>query len=190
MLNELVLDYSLEGGLESHKFYQQNELMLKAEISQFPTLNSFVDDFLIPRIIVDEYEYLWDSAMDELKELMDQTPLTKWLAFSNSELETIEECLEDDEIGLMSQYLRLKNDLLQQTTELKGIEISHIVAQVKGKGVGTELVNQYKAEYDYIILYPEVEARSYWEKQDFKDWNGSYQIWAKNQEIFHLIECW
>ena len=187
MLNELSLNQVTEGLGEERNYYDENQLVLKSEAIHFPTLRSFIECFLIPRLIGAEYEYLEDSVYDEWQESFEKPTFENWLQFSNKDLEGMKENLENDELANMIHYLQIKNNFLETNTELKGMEICSINAYVDGEGIGTELVHQYQEEVDYIILYPTEEAMSYWEKQSFKEWECYYYIWTKNTETLQMF---
>lgn len=171
---------------ETHYVLKEDQRLIKSRVSYFENLSGFIEDCWLNEIVSQEVEYL--NTFYETIECFNLGPNpVDALLLLKTLTQEIEEAWEEEyetlkkltEIGL---ELTLINQL-----GLKGMVIEEIIAKVKGTRLGSELIQHYKDQVDYICLYALTDATEYWKAQGFKEFYTGYYLWTTDLALENTI---
>lgn len=171
---------------ETHYVLKEDQRLIKSRVNYFENLSEFIEDCWLNEIMSQEVEYL--NTFCETVECFNLGPnLVDAFLSLKSLTQEIEEAWEEEyetlkkltEIGLELTHF---NEL-----GLKGLVVEEIIAKVKGTKLGSELIQHYKDQVDYICLYALTDATEYWKAQGFKEFYPSYYLWTNNPALENAI---
>ena len=166
---------------ETHRVMEGETCLLKSNITHYNTLTSFKETWLDPNLIETEYDYIRNEALEEEAIEVDLPSLL----YSSHETQ-IELLGEFEDAQLLLALLTLR-ETLDSLPQLKGLSIELIESSQSGTGLGTALIEQYKQQVDYIVLYSTLEAETYWEKQGFTEWINGFYFWTDNEKLNEIF---
>lgn len=182
-------DYPLTTSQENNptfKVYDDNNDLLSEANCKRMTIKKFVFNWFYDVILKSEINYCFLEVFDdEDRALTNNLDLEDYVKYMSNNYEDESIRLE----GLYKMYVKLEQLLSEDSSliERECIFIDYIYAQ-SGFGAGTLIVDYLKNKYDFIFIYGEEYAESYWEdKVSFKEMFNGYMYWTNHKKLDDIL---